>query len=81
MDIVALQSRKNGYSLLMASLLSWKSPVPKLGKTKEQTILHSSTLTPILTHDLCCVHPSFKKRSTDVRSVVQFSAKLKLKNK
>lgn len=56
MDTVALQRRKNGYSLFMASWLSWERPVPKLGKTRVQTILHTLTLT--LTYQSCCVYSS-----------------------
>ena len=67
-DTVALQSRKNRYSLFVASWLSWKCAMPKLGwKKKVQTILNSSILTLIVRYELCCVYSAFRNRSAELR--------------
>lgn len=59
MDTVALQSRKNGYSLFMASWLSWKCPMPKLGKTKDCKLYYTPIL---LTYVILLLYSySFKK--------------------
>ncbi len=53
LDAVAAQSGKIGYSLFMASWLSWKSPVPKLGgknKANSVTQLHLDNKSHIILH-------------------------------